>query len=319
MSSRAVVIGSYGGLQSIDVAEVQVAPPRAGEVTVRVEAGAIGPWDVFTADGAFAALLDDSDIASTFPMVLGWDFAGIVDQAGDEVDLKPGARVMGMSRQPLTGVGVHAEAVTLPAELCVEIPDAVDAADAATVPCCALTAWQAIDEAGLSGDDALLVIGATGQLGGFVTQLAAKRGHTVIASVAAAAAEEATSLGATAVVDREGDVGAQVRELFPDGVAASFDPVGGKATAGAVAALRDEGVQVRAVTWAEPAAERSIETRTMFVQDDRPTLATLGEMLAEGAITARISEVMPLSAARLGYETVVSGSPGGKVLLDPTR
>ena len=320
MRARAVVIDGYDGLEGLRVEEVAVPAPGPAEVRVAVAAAGIGPWDVFTADGAFAALLGDAEHAATFPMVLGWDLAGVVEDAGADADLAPGTRVLAMTRQPLSGVGAHAERVTLPAALCVQIPDAVSDAAAATIPCCALTAWQAVEHAGPSGEEpSLLVLGATGQLGGFVTQIAAARGFHVIASVAGDGAAEARALGAAEVVDRAGDVGVQVRELLPGGVAAAFDPVGGEATPQAIAAIRDGGTHLRAVTWAPPAEQRGITTHTLFVQDDRGALGRLAAMLAEGTISARVKEVVPIAEARRAYEAVARGQVGGKLVLDPRR
>lgn len=320
MKARAAVIDGYDGVGVVRVDEVAVPAPGREEVRVAVAAAAIGPWDLLTTEGAFAALLDEAEVSASFPMVLGWDLAGVIEDAGADSDLAPGTRVLAMTRQPLTGVGAHAEQVTLPCELCVPIPDGVSEFEAATIPCCALTAWQALEHAALSdAGDSLLVIGATGQLGGFVTQIAASRGHRVIASVAADAAGEARALGATEVVDRAGDVAAQVRRLLPDGVSAAFDPVGGNATPQAIAAIHDGGTHVRAVTWAPPAAERGITTHTMFVEDDRDALGRLAAMLAEGSITARVAEVIPLTHAHEAYEAVARGASGGKHVLDPTR
>jgi len=57
----------------------------------------------------------------------------------------------------------------------------------------------------------------------------------------------------------------------------------------------------------------------MFVQDDRGVLALLVAMLAEGTISARVKEVVPMSEARRAYEAVANGNTGGKLVLDPSR
>lgn len=314
---RAVVIDGYDGVEGVHVAEIPVIAPGDGEVRIATTAASIGPWDVFTTQGAFAALLGEDELPASFPMVLGWDFAGVVEQAGDGADLAPGTRVLAMSRQPLNSIGVHAEQATVPAELCVPIPEDVDDIHASIIPCCALTAWLALDEARLDpSGDTLLVIGATGQLGGFVTQLAASRGHTVIASVASDAADEARALGAAHVVDRAGDLAQQVRAFLPDGVSTAFDPVGGAVTAAATAAIRDGGRYVTAVSWAGSVNERNITSRLLFVDENRDALRELAAMLADGRISARLGEVVPLGDARRAYETTAGGS-SGKVVLDP--
>lgn len=317
MDTQAVLIDGWGDPTGVRVGPIAVRAPAAGEVTVRVTAAAVGPWDVLTTEGAFAELLGEQKM--TFPMVLGWDVAGVVDAAGANADLAVGERVLGMTRQPLTGIGAHAGHVTLPAALCVATPAGVTDSEAATLPCRGLTAYQALGEMGMLAPGSwVLVLGATGQLGGFVTQLAAARGLRVVASVAAAKADAARALGAEAIVDRDDDVAGAVRELVPGGVAAAFDPVGGEPSRAAVAAIRDGGVHVRAVTrWAEPAQERGVVTRTLFVQDDRAALGELAALLADGGLTARVEEVVPLDRAPEAYARLAAASPAGKLVLAP--
>jgi NADPH:quinone reductase-like Zn-dependent oxidoreductase len=109
MDARAVIIDGYDGPRSLRVGSVDVPAPSGGQIRVRVTAAGVGPWDVLTTEGAFAEVLGDAGHAA-FPMVLGWDFAAVVVDAGPDADLRPGERVFGMTRQPIDGVGCHARA-----------------------------------------------------------------------------------------------------------------------------------------------------------------------------------------------------------------
>lgn len=312
VDTQAVVIDGFDGVASLRVTAVPVRDPGPTEVRVRVTAAGVGPWDVLTTDGAFAELLGESGHA-TFPMVLGWDFAGVVEAAGDRSRLEQGQRVAGMTRQPVDGIGCQAGLVTLDDERCVPLPEGVADTDAASLPCCGLTAWQAVAAARLDPGMSLLVVGATGQLGGFATQLAADRGVRVIASVSAPEAAAARALGAAATVDRAEDLVEQVHALVPGGVDAAFDPVG----VDTAAAIRDGGRLVRSVTWGPAVAERDIATETLFVDDDRDALGRLVAMLADGTLHARVGEVFALGDARRAYGSLGHGT--GKVVLDPSR
>ena len=289
------MIDGYDGVPSLRVGSVDVPAPGGGQIRVRVSAAGVGPWDVLTTEGAFAEVLGGSGHAA-FPLVLGWDFAGVVVDAGPGSDLRPGERVFGMTRQPIDGIGCHAELVTVMADRCVRVPDRVSDEQAASLPCCGLTAWQALDRSGARDGDTLLVIGAVGQLGGLVTQLAAGRGVRVIASVSSAQAATARRLGAAETVDRDGDLADQVRALIADGVDAAFDPVGVPVGP----AIRDGGRFVRAVTWSPEVTERGITTHTLFVEDDRESLRGLGAMLERGALTARVGDSFPLERGAPG-------------------
>jgi NADPH:quinone reductase-like Zn-dependent oxidoreductase len=69
----------------------------------------------------------------------------------------------------------------------------------------------------------VLVIGATGGVGAFAVQLAAKAGATVIASGLPEDHDYLRGLGAAEVLDRNGDIATQARQRHPDGVDALLD------------------------------------------------------------------------------------------------
>jgi len=121
------------------------------------------------------------------------------------------------------------------------------------LPVSGLTAMLTLDTAKVVSGDAVLVVGATGGVGGFVTQLARARGARVIASVAASAADAARQLGASDVVDRDGDLAGQVKALVGPGVDVTIDVVGPRVWPAELAATRDGGRFVT-TTPAAPAA-----------------------------------------------------------------
>ena len=84
MKIRAAVLEEFG--QPLNVTEVDLAEPNAGEVLVRLEACGVCHTDMYTASGA-----DPSGYA---PTVLGHEGSGIVEKLGDGVrSLTPGDRV----------------------------------------------------------------------------------------------------------------------------------------------------------------------------------------------------------------------------------
>ena len=112
-----------------------------------------------------------------FPQVLGWDFAGIVESVGGQVSgFAPGERVLGFSPQPWSGIGALAELIAVPAGTIAAVPTGLDLPAAAALPVSGLTAMLTLNTAAVVSADAVLVVGATGGVGGFVTQLARARG-----------------------------------------------------------------------------------------------------------------------------------------------
>src|SRR6266699_3142947 len=107
---RAITLTSFGGLDGVVLTDVAEPEMPDDAVTVRVHAVALAKWDVTTTEGVFVAMGG----MTTFPQVLGWDFAGVISSAGSSVaGWEPGDRVLGFSPQPWTGIGVIAELVVL--------------------------------------------------------------------------------------------------------------------------------------------------------------------------------------------------------------
>src|SRR4029077_5096565 len=225
---RGVVRSSFDGLGGVDVREVDEPVVADDGVLIRVVYAALGPWDVATTHGAFVGAGGGNGL----PQVLGWDFAGIVESVGSQVSgFTPGERVLGFSPQPWSGIGALAELIAVPADTITAVPTGLALPAAAALPVSGLTAILTLNSGAVESGDAVLVVGATGGAGGFVTQLpqarggvgcfvtqrAQARGARVIASVAASAADAARELGASEVVDRDGDLAGQIKELVGPG------------------------------------------------------------------------------------------------------
>jgi len=307
---------SFGGLDGVvltDVAEPEM-PDHA--VTVRVHAVALAKWDVTTTEGVFVAMGG----MTTFPQVLGWDFAGVISSAGSSVaGWEPGDRVLGFSPQPWTGIGVIAELVVLPPSMIAALPAELDFIAGATLPVTCLTAQQIVDAGGLRDGTAALVIGAAGAVGGVVVQLGRDRGARMIASVGSADFGRVRDLGAADAVDRAGDVAAQVKDLVPEGVDVTIDLVGPAVWQSALAATRTGG---RLITTSGPGSlpdvERGITALPVKVQPDAASLTSLAERYANRSLTmtTTVAGVFPLPRARQALEAVSRGKGREKYVLD---
>ena len=315
---RALTMTAFTGPDGLAVAEVpDPGPPGRDEVLVAVTAGGIGAWDLGSADGAFRALGGNAEL----PQVAGWDFAGTVAAAGSAVDgLRVGDPVLGFTPQPWSGCGAFAELIRVPAGAVALRPDGLDVHEAALLPVAALTARLLLDTARASVDSRVLVTGAAGAVGGLVVQLGAAEGAVVIAATAAAAEQQAARRGAAHVVDRAGDVSAQVRSIAPGGVDAAIDLTGDPAVrVAAIASLRDGGVLVTAVRGGDPGAPRDIAVRFVQVQPDGAALAPLAALAAAGVLRPLLGHVLPLAEGARGYRAMRDRSVRGRVVLEVAR
>lgn len=194
---RAVVQHGYGETEVLDTVELPVPAVRPGTVRVRVEAVSPDAGTVHLMRGR--PLMIRAVLGRRRPRqpIIGLAYAGVVEGVGEGVrDLVVGDRVAG------TAPGAMAEYVVARADRAARIPDGVTMAQAATLPVSAGTALQALRAAGeVRAGARVLIIGAGGGVGSFLTQLAVARGLRVTGLASAAKASFVRGLGAERVID----------------------------------------------------------------------------------------------------------------------
>src|SRR3954452_5179204 len=158
--------------------DLPMPTPTDDEVLVRVHATSVNPVDGSIAAGQLAGM----GVEHEYPVTLGRDYAGTVEQTGAAVSgFKPGDQVFGflLHANPTARDGAWSELITVTEELSIAlVPEGVDIAVAGAAPLAGITAITAIDALYLSEGDVLLVAGATGGVGSLAVQLAAKAGAT---------------------------------------------------------------------------------------------------------------------------------------------
>lgn len=307
---RAAVLDTLEPDARFRMADLPTPTPGPGQVRVRVEAVGVNPADAVTRAG-----MVPFSPPARFPMILGWDAAGVIDAVGERVtDWSVGDAAMCFSAQLATQIGTYAEYIVLDCEDVAKRPEGWSAAEAATLPSSGLTASQALDAAKVTEGDNLVVIGAAGMVGGLITQIAAARGARVIAVVGASDAELARRLGAAEVVERDTDVAGRVRELIPGGADVAVCAAHG---AGQVAmdAVRDGGRFSTIADMPPPPEARGIKPVLVLVHSDGGQLRELTRLAETGAVTARVSRTLPLDQADRAHELVIAGGLAGKIIL----
>jgi NADPH:quinone reductase len=201
--------------------------PRPGpnEVVVRVHSSSVNPAD----NGIAAGMLKQMGIEYEFPVILGRDYAGVVEEVGAEVTrYKAGNEVFGflLHANPTVHDGTWAELIAAPEDMFIAAaPDGVDAATAGAAPLAGISAMMAIDALELSDGDTVLIVGATGGVGSMAVQLAAHAGATVVAPALPEDEAYLRELGVGELLPREHDLAASARERHPDGFDAVLDLV----------------------------------------------------------------------------------------------
>ena len=189
--------------------------PADNELLVRVQASSVNPVDAAIAGGVLKEMVEHE-----FPVTLGRDFAGVVEQTGNEVyGFLPASN-------PTVHEGSWTELITVPEDdFAAAKPRNLDMASAGAAPLAGITALAARDALAPTRDETVLVIGATGGVGSFFVQLAAGAGAHVIAPAFPEDEEYLRDLGATEILDRNADLEATLRDRHADGVDAILDLV----------------------------------------------------------------------------------------------
>jgi NADPH:quinone reductase len=310
-----VTIDHFGGPEVLELVDVDVPEPLAGQVRIRVQAAAVNPVDLATRAGRLA---EHGLMRSNGRIGIGWDLAGIVDATGPGVErLQAGDRVIAMRDLLGAPIGAQAEYVVLDDDAVAHAPAGVSPAEAATVPLNGLTAWQALDLLRLEAGQSLLVTGAAGALGGFAVQLAAMRGLRVLAVASAQDEPLVRELGAEEFVERTDDLGAAVRRRVPGGVAGALDA----AIVGisALEAVRDGGAFVAVSAGAAPTPLRGTRVHNVWIRTDAAQLGQLSALVDEGSLRTRVAIVQSLETVAAAHQRLAAGGLRGRVVLEPSR
>src|SRR5215216_4316849 len=285
--------------------------PTDNEVLVRVHASSVNP-----VDGSIGAgLLAGMGVEYEFPVTLGRDYAGIVEQTGAAVSgFKPGDEVFGflLHANPTARDGAWTELITVTEELSIApVPDGVDLATAGAAPLAGITAVTAVDALDLSEGDVLIAAGATGGVGSLAVQLAAKSRATIIAPALAEDEKFLHGLGVSEIVPRDGDVAAAVHERYPDGVDALLDLV--NYTPGTYDAALKDGARIASPTGA--AGEGPGRTMVMAAPTAE-NLQRLGALLADGTLRVPVQRTYPLAQAPEALAALTSQHTQGKLAIE---
>jgi NADPH:quinone reductase-like Zn-dependent oxidoreductase len=304
---KAIVYHRYGGPEVLELTDV--APPKVhvDSVLVRVHAAAVNPADLQMRAGH-----GDATVPTYFPVIPGWDVAGVVEQVGIGVaEFKPGDEVIGYVRTSVAHLhGGYAEQVATEPYALAPKPANLSWEQAAALPLTGLTAYQAIVHAlDVQAGVKLLVYGAAGGVGSTAVQIAIARGATVIGVVADDRAEMLRGLGAHPVSDTTPAL-ERIAALAPNGVDAIFDTVG----QGTVSAVADS-IGHDATRYASVVDFADRRTKPVLARLVSEDLYAVAELAAQGHLRPQVGVVFPLDAAAEAHELAAKRHGKGRIVL----
>ncbi len=279
-------------------------------VLVRVHAAAITfnelLWDeTWTRDGQ-----------DRTPIIPSHEWSGVVEDAGQDTELRAGDPVYGMV--PFDRDGAAAEYVAVPPDFVASKPVTLSHTEAAALPLAGLTAWQALDEhARVRSGDRVLVLGAAGGVGSFAVQLALQRGAKVTGTAMHRDREFVAALGPVEVIVPD-DRQAHGDALTPGSFDLVLDTIGGPLMEQSLRLARRGGAFV---TLQQPPPQQladalGVEGIFFVVRPTRTSLDRLRESVDQGRLSVTVAATYPLQDGRSAYESgALPGRAPGKTVL----
>lgn len=301
---KAVFYEQYGDPDVLQYGEQPDPKIGPDAVLVDVRASSVNPVDWKITAGYL-----DGALPTYFPVIPGWDVAGVVVQPGPSVtEFQAGDEVIGYVRADTVGLGTFAEQVAAPVRTLARKPRNVSWAEAATMPLAGLTAYQSLQAVGVSDGDTVLVHNGAGGVGTYAIQIAKAWGARVLATASEKNHDFLRSLGAEPLTYGEG-LGERIAAAAPDGLDAVVDYVGGDDWVASLTYLED-ATRVASVADAEVKEKGG---RYIFVRPNPEDLLALTELVEAGSVKPVLAATFSLEDAADAFRSSMDGHVRGKI------
>jgi NADPH:quinone reductase-like Zn-dependent oxidoreductase len=305
---KAVRIHNYGGPEVLQYEDAPRPKPQADEVLIRVHAAGVNPIDWKVREGHMKDFWHHK-----FPLILGWDLSGVVEEFGQGVSrFKIGDEVYSLPDP--TRDGAYAEYIVVREPEVALKPKSLHHIRAAAVPLAALTAWQSLfDTAQLQPGQRVLIHAGSGGVGHFAVQLAKWKGAYVFAT----ASPKNQDLLRKLCVDEPIDYTQQRFENVARNIDIVLDTIGDDTQERSWSVLNKGGVLVSLVQPPSDvkAKELGVRSALLGAQPSGEQLSEIAKIIDSGKLAPIIDRIFPLSEARRAHELSQSGHTHGKIAL----
>jgi NADPH:quinone reductase-like Zn-dependent oxidoreductase len=305
---KAITIREFGGPEVLKMEEVPIPKPSSDEVLIKIYASGVNPIDWKIRKG-----LRKERFPTKFPLILGWDVSGVVQEVGKDVkDLKAGDEVYG--RPDPTKNGTYAEYIAVKANEISIKPKTINHIEAAGVPLAGLTAWQGLfDHGHLEKNQRVLIHAASGGVGTFAVQFAKWKGAYIIGTTSSENVDFVKQLGADEVIDYK-------KEKFDEKVEnidLVFDTLGGEIQKNSLKVLKKGGILITTLKPEneEAAKEKDIHIEGYMAQSKPLDLKKIAGLIDAGKVKIIVAKVFPLEDAAKAQSLSEEGHTVGKIIL----
>ena len=313
---KAIRVSQTGGPEVLEVVDIDVPQPQAGQARVKLEAIGVNFIDAYHRSGLYKLPL---------PFTPGSEGAGVVDEVGEGVtEIRKDDRVA-YAMVP----GAYAEYAIAPAAKLVPLPDAIDFKHAAAAMLQGMTAhYLATSVYAIREGDTVLVHAAAGGVGALLVQIAKMRGARVYGTASTAHLDVAREAGCDVVIDYTKEDFAAIAQncnAVYDSVGKttfekSVDCVGLRGTlalfgqsSGPVTSFEPSRLAKNGVFLTRPSLGHYTHTREELLGRAKDVLG----WIAGGRLRLRIDRELPLTEAAEAHRLLEGRKTSGKVLLVP--
>ena len=305
---RAAVYDAYtDNFDDITVRELPDPKLPPASVLIEVRAAGVNPVDWKLVGGHL-----DPVMPTQFPVIPGWDVAGVVVGLGfDTPEFSIGDEVVAYARKDVLGGGTFAEKVAVPVHAVAAKPKSLSWEQAGGLPLAGGTALRTLDSLGEIDGKTVLIHGASGGVGSFAVQIARAAGARVIGTASETNHEYLRGLGAEPVTYGDGLV-ERVLEATGGKVDGVADFVGGVLD-DTLAVLAEDGAHASV---ADPSVADH-DGRYIWVRPDGSETARLGLLVDEGKLTVDVAATYGLDQVPQAFKDSATGHVRGKLVIVP--
>ncbi|MDN6640078.1 MAG: NADP-dependent oxidoreductase [Tetragenococcus sp.] len=311
MDTRAIIINQYGGKEQLQERNVSLPELAKNQVLVRVRATSINPIDWKLREGYL-----QQKYPWNFPIILGWDVAGVIEEVGSDVtQWQVGDQVF--ARPATTRFGTYADYTVVDENLLVKIPENISYKEAAAVPLAGLTAYQVLfDHGKLQAGQKVLIHAGSGGVGTFAIQLAKLQGAYVYTTASKKNHELLKSLGADETIDYH----TTDFEKIVSQADLVIDALGGsEMQQKSMEVLKPDGylISLASIENENLAKEKQINAKGIWLDENSEQLQVLAGYMKTGKLKSIIATTYPLTQKGIyqAHELSETNHAVGKIVI----
>ncbi|ATL45860.1 alcohol dehydrogenase [Chitinophaga caeni] len=312
---KAVAVKAFKSTPELmELPKPQVSP---GHILVKMAAAGMNPYDWKLTDGIM-----EGHMPHVFPLIMGVDGAGIVEEVGEGVTrFQAGDKVYGQFIHKPIGEGSYAEYISVPEKVGITIaPKSIPLTTAAAIPTAGMTAMQLLEKLGLKPGQKLLIVGATGGVGSFTTEIAAALGLYTVVTASPANYQRMLDLGAKEIIDHtKAPVIPQAQVKHPEGVDGLIDLVSNAEEFDKMCGLVKPGgtaLTTLFVANAEAIRSKGLKGGNFETKGSPEALDELSNMIDQQKIIVPVGNIISLKEAPEAVALSKNGKARGKTVIE---